>query len=85
MTAADKKKLDGMDLSKYLPKSGGVMTGNIDMQTNKKDILIGTHKATSSDGTAVAGGSIATVGYVVDKLKAARSFIGTIPDNDGVW
>ena len=47
MTAVDKKKLDGMDLTKYLPKSGGVMTGNIDMQTNKKDILIGTQPASA--------------------------------------
>lgn len=85
MTAADKKKLDGMDLAKYLPKSGGVMTGDIDMQTNKKDILIGTQKATTSDGTAVAGGAITTPGYVGDKLKAARSFVGTVTGNDGVW
>ena len=84
-TAADKKKLDGMDLTKYLPKSGGVMTGDIDMQANKRDILVGTHKATTSDGTAVAGGSITTAGYVGDKLKAARSFIGTVTGNDGVW
>lgn len=84
-TAADKKKLDGMDLSKYLPKSGGVMTGDIDMQANKRDILVGTHKATTSDETAVAGGSITTAGYVGDKLKAARSFIGTVTGNDGVW
>ena len=85
MTAADKKKLDGMDLTKYLPKSGGVMTGDIDMQTNKKDILVGTHKANTSDGTAVAGGAITTPGYVGDKLKAARSFVGTVTGNDGVW
>lgn len=85
MAAVDKKKLDGMDLSKYLPKSGGVMTGDIDMQANKRDILVGTHKATTSDGTAVAGGSITTSGYVGDKLKAARSFVGTVTGNDGVW
>lgn len=81
MTAADKKKLDGMDLSKYLPKSGGVMTGDIDMQTNKKDILVGTHKATTSDGTAVAGGSITTTGNFTDILKARKSFVGSIIDN----
>lgn len=85
MTAADKKKLDGVDLSKYLPLAGGVMTGDIDMQTNKRDILVGTHKANTSDGTAVAGGAITTPGYVGDKLKAARSFVGTVTGNDGVW
>lgn len=77
MTAVDKKKLDGIDLSKYLPKSGGVMTGNIDMQTNKKDILVGTHKATASDGTAVAGGTINTDKNLVDLLPTMRSYIGT--------
>lgn len=85
MSAADKKKLDGTDLSKYLPKAGGVMSGDIDMATNGKDILVGTHKANTSDGTAVAGGAITTPGYVVDKLKAARSFVGTVTGNDGVW
>ena len=77
MTAADKKKLDGMDLSKYLPKSGGVMTGDIDMQTNKRDILLGTHKATTSDGTAVAGGTINTDKKFVDLLPTMRSYMGT--------
>lgn len=84
-TTADKKKLDGMDLSKYLPLAGGTMTGDIDMQANKRDILVGTQKANTSDGTAVAGGAITTPGYVGDKLKAARSFVGTVTGNDGVW
>lgn len=85
MTAADKKKLDGMDLSKYLPLAGGVMTGDIDMQTNKRDILLGTHKATTSYGTAVAGGAISTSGYFEDKIKSARSFMGTVTGGDGTW
>ena len=77
MTAADKKKLDGMDLTKYLPKSGGVMTGDVDMQTNKKDILVGTHKATTSDGTAVAGGFIEKRANMTSTLPEMRSFIGS--------
>lgn len=77
MTAADKKKLDGMDLSKYLPLAGGVMTGDIDMQTNKRDILVGTHKANTSDGTAVAGGTINTDKTFAGMLPAMRSYIGT--------
>lgn len=81
MTAADKKKLDGMDLSKYLPLAGGVMSGDIDMQTNKRDILVGTQKATTSDGTAVAGGAITTTGNFTDIVKARRSFIGSVIDN----
>lgn len=82
MTAADKKKLDGMDLSKYLPLSGGVMTGDIDMQTNKKDILVGTHKATTSDGTAVAGGIIEKRANMVSTLPEMRSFIGSFHNTD---
>lgn len=77
MTAADKKKLDGMDLTKYLPKSGGVMAGDIDMQTNKKDILVGAHKATTSDGTAVAGGIIEKRANITSTIPEMRSFIGS--------
>lgn len=77
MSAADKKKLDGTDLSKYLPLAGGVMTGDIDMQTNKRDILVGTHKANTSDGTAVAGGTINTDKTFAGMLPAMRSYIGT--------
>lgn len=77
MSAADKKKLDGMDLSKYLPKSGGVMSGDIDMQTNKRDILVGTYKANTSDGTAVAGGTINTDKTFAEMLPTMRSYIGT--------
>lgn len=77
MTAADKKKLDGMDLTKYLPKSGGVMTGDIDMQTNKKDILIGTQKANYNNGTPIVGGVIDTDKKFVDMLPTLRSFMGS--------
>lgn len=77
MTAADKKKLDGMDLSEYLPLSGGVMTGNIDMQTNKKDILVGTQKANTSSGTPIACGTINTDKTFTELLPTMRSYIGT--------
>lgn len=40
MSAADKKKLDGMGLSKYLPLAGGTMAGDIDMATNQKILLL---------------------------------------------
>ena len=78
MTAADKKKLDGMDLSKYLPKSGGVMTGNIDMQTNKKDILVGTQPASALNTfTPVSSGQITTDKKFTDLLPTMRSYMGT--------
>ena len=56
MSAADKKKLDGMGLSKYLPLAGGTMAGDIDMATNQKDIYIGSHKQTSDHPSAGGGG-----------------------------
>ena len=78
MTAADKKKLDGMDLSKYLPLAGGVMTGNIDMQTNKRDILIGTQPASAyGTFTPVSSGQITTDKKFVDLLPTMRSYMGT--------
>lgn len=77
MAAADKKKLDGMDLSKYLPKAGGVMVGDIDMATNKKDILVGTQKASTSSGTPIACGTINTDKTFQQMLPTMRSFIGT--------
>lgn len=82
MTAADKKKLDEMDLTKYLPLAGGVMTGDIDMQTNKRDILLGTHKATTSDGTVVAGGLIEKRANMTSTLPEMRSFIGSFHNTD---
>lgn len=70
------------DLTKYLQKSGGVMTGNIDMQTNKKDILVGTQKANVSDGTAVAGGIIEKRTNMASTLPETRSFIGSFHNTD---
>lgn len=82
MSAADKKKLDGMDLSKYLPLAGGVMTGDIDMQTNKRDILVGTQKANTSDGTPVAGGIIEARANMTSTLPKLRSFVGMFHNAD---
>ena len=78
MPAADKKKLDGMDLTKYMPLSGGVMTGDIDMQTNKKDILVGTQPASAyGTFTPVSSGQITTDKTFADILPTMRSYIGT--------
>lgn len=49
------------DGSKYLPLAGGVMTGDIDMQTNKRDILVGTQPASAyGTFTPVSSGQITT-------------------------
>lgn len=86
MSAADKKKLDGMDLSKYLPKAGGVMTGDIDMATNGKDILVGSQRATNTAyATAIAGATITTKEAYSVGLPNRKSLIGSYMDPDSVW
>lgn len=70
------------DLISYLPKSGGMMSGDIDMQTSKKEVLIGTQKANSSDGTAVAGGIIEKRTKMTSALPEMRSFIGSFHNTD---
>lgn len=65
------------DGSKYLPLSGGAMVGDIDMQTNKRDILVGTQKASYNNGTPIVGGIINTDKKFVDMLPTMRSYIGT--------
>lgn len=86
MTAADKKKLDAMDLSKYLPKSGGSMNGNINMAENQKDILVGTHRSTESfNPTAVAGGTVSKKLSLETGLTERRSLIGSWLDENNIW
>lgn len=86
MSAADKKKLDAMDLSKYLPKSGGVMSGDIDMATNRKDIVVGTHRSSVSElPTAVAGGTVSKKLSLETGLTERRSLIGSWLDENSVW
>ena len=86
MTAADKKKLDEMDLSKYLPKSGGVMTGDINMATNRKDIVVGSNPASNrSEGTAIAGGSFNASTDFTQEICTRKTFIGSATDKTGTW
>lgn len=84
-TAADKKKLDGMDLSKYLPKSGGVMIGDIDMATNSKDIVVGSHKSSTSIPTAVAGGTVSVKEPLETGFPKRKSLVGSWLDENSVW
>lgn len=66
------------DGSKYLPLAGGVMTGDIDMQTNKRDILVGTQPASAyGTFTPVSSGQITTEKKIVDLLPTMRSYMGT--------
>lgn len=77
LTDAQLAKLDGIDPDLYLPKAGGVMTGDIDMKANKRDILVGTHKANTSSGTPIACGTIDTDKKFDEMLPTMRSYIGT--------
>ena len=86
MTAEDKKKLDGMDLSKYLPKSGGVMTGDIDLASNGVDLLVGSQRATQTTyATAVAGATISTKQTFSSGLPERKSLVGSFLDQNSVW
>lgn len=86
MTAADKKKLDGMDLTKYLPLAGGVMTGDINMATNRKDIIVGSNPASNrSEGTAIAGGSFNASTDFTQEIRTRKTFIGSATDKTGTW
>lgn len=86
MSPEDKKKLDGMDLSKYLPLSGGVMTGNIDMATKGKDVVVGSHRSTVSElPTAVAGGTVSKKLPLETGLTEKRSLAGSWLDENNVW
>lgn len=73
------------DGSKYMPLSGGTMSGDIDMATQYKDIYIGTHRSGSSYVTPVGGGAISANKTVHDTVVDRRSFVGTIQSTNGVW
>lgn len=71
------------DGSKYLPKSGGVMTGNIDMLTNKTEILVDTGRIMSENGnnTLPACGELSIGSNTIQEyLPGTRSFLGSYKD-----
>ena len=79
-------KLSNMDLSKYLPLAGGVMTGNIDLATNKADLLVGSQPATqSTTTTAVAGGAVSPKLSFSVGLPVRKSIVGTWLDENTVY
>lgn len=87
MTAADKKKLDGMDLSQYLPLSGGTMSGNIDMMTNAVEVRVsdGPPKSTPDRTLPMSGVISGTSGGTQSDLPKRRSFIGSYSELNGKW
>ncbi len=79
-------KLSNMDLSKYLPLSGGKMTGDIDMATNGKDIVVGAHRSAAPElPTAVAGGTVGKKLSFETGLPERKSLIGSWLDQNSVW
>ena len=79
-------KLSNMDLSKYLPLAGGVMSGDIDMATTRKDIVVGTHRSSPPElPTAVAGGTVSIKTSLLTGLTERRSLIGSWLDENSVW
>lgn len=83
MSAEDKAKLDGLDGSSYLPKTGGVMTGNIDMLTNKAEILVDIGRVMSENGnnTLPACGELSIGSNTIQEyLPCTRSFLGSYKD-----
>lgn len=83
MSAEDKAKLDGLDGSSYLPKTGGVMTGNIDMLTNKAEILVDIGRVMSENGnnTLPACGELSIGSNTIQEyLPRTRSFLGSYKD-----
>lgn len=74
------------DLTSYLPKSGSVMTGDIDMATNSKDIVVGSHRSAVPElPTAVAGGAVSKKLSIETGLTERRSLIGSWLDENSVW
>lgn len=83
MSAEDKAKLDGLDESSCLPKTGGVMTGNIDMLTNKAEILVDIGRVMSENGnnTLPACGELSIGSNTIQEyLPRTRSFLGSYKD-----
>lgn len=71
------------DLTAFLPKSGGVMTGNIDMLTNKTEILVDTGRVMSDNGNntlPVCGELSLDSNTIQEYLPRTRSFLGSYKD-----
>lgn len=86
LTDAQLTKLDGIAPDLYLPKSGGVMSGHIDMATNSKDIAVGSHRSAVPElPTAVAGGTVSKKLSIETGLTERRSLIGSWLDENSVW
>ncbi len=86
LTDAQLTKLDGIAPDLYLPKSGGVMTGDIDLASNGVDLLVGSQRATQTTyATAVAGATISTKQTFSSGLPERKSLVGSFLDQNSVW
>ena len=86
LTDAQLTKLDGFGPDLYLPKAGGVMTGNIDLASNGVDLLVGTQRAAQGTyASAVAGATVAGKEPLTTGLSKRKSLIGSWLDQNSVW
>jgi hypothetical protein len=86
LTDAQLTKLDGIAPDLYLPKSGGVMIGNIDLATKGVDLLVGTQRAMQGTySSAVAGAAIGLKEPLETGLPKRKSLIGSWLDQNSVW
>lgn len=86
LTDAQLTKLDGFDPDLYLPKSGGVMIGNVDLATKGVDLLVGTQRAMQGTySSAVAGAAIGLKEPLETGLPKRKSLIGSWLDQNSVW
>jgi len=86
LNAQIKSKAESTELAKYLPLTGGTMSGNINLATNQVDLLVGSQPATQSIApSAVAGGAIgAKISFGVG-APARKSIVGTWLDENNIW
>lgn len=86
LTDAQLTKLDGIDPDLYLPKAGGVMTGDIDLASNGVDLLVGTQRAVQGTyASAVAGATVAAKEPLKTGLPKRKSLIGSWLDQNSAW
>lgn len=73
------------DLTEYLPKSGGQMSGNIDLTAAEADLLLKATPASSAVFSSVVGGVVAERLNIENEVVKRRSLLGSWLDQNGVW
>ena len=77
LNAQIKSKAESTELAKYLPLTGGTMSGDIDMYTSKSEVLIGASPSTSTKATPAGSSYLEIANSMSNAFPSLRSFIGT--------